>query len=107
MNVQASTKTYFIGNVDDFPVKLGRDISIDGVKIAVFKLESGQIKAIQNKCPHKGGPLAEGIVSGEHVFCPLHDWKISLQDGMVQYPDEGCVTTFKTTVTDGKVYVHM
>ncbi|MDC3418442.1 nitrite reductase small subunit NirD [Aquibacillus salsiterrae] len=94
-----------IGALTDFPERLGKTVTVGQKEIAVFKLSNGRIKAIENKCPHRGGVLADGMVSGEHVFCPMHDWKISVVDGKVQAPDEGCVQTFRTEIEDGQVYI--
>ncbi|KAB8132325.1 nitrite reductase small subunit NirD [Gracilibacillus oryzae] len=96
-----------IGNYEDFPISLGKAVVIGNRELAVFRLSDGQIKAIENKCPHRGGVLSEGMVSGKYVFCPLHDWKINIEDGMVQAPDEGCVQTFKTIVEEQQVYVEV
>lgn len=87
-----------IGHLNDVPEKRGRIVRWNGIEIALFKLSDGTVRAVENSCPHKGGKLSEGIVCGNHVFCPLHDWKISLDNGLVQAPDEGCVSTFKVEV---------
>jgi len=94
-----------IGNYSELPEQLGKTVVVGDKEIAVFKLANGNIKAIENHCPHKGGVLAEGMVSGEHVFCPMHNWKISVDDGQVQAPDEGCVETYQVEVEDDLVYV--
>lgn len=98
-------RSVFIGEIKDLPQKLGKTITIGSKEIAVFKMENGKITAIENRCPHKGGVLAEGILSGEFVFCPMHDWKISVIDGKVQAPDVGCVQTYPVEVKDEQVYV--
>ncbi len=84
-----------IGHISEIESMRSRVIFIGELEIALFKLSNGEIKAIENKCPHKAGKLSEGIVCDHHVFCPLHDWKIDLNDGKVQDPDEGCVVSFK------------
>ncbi|MGP7817130.1 nitrite reductase small subunit NirD [Niallia sp. 01092] len=89
----------------DLPKQIGKDVQVKGQSIALFHLSEGNVRAISNRCPHKNGPLAEGIVSGEFVFCPLHDWKISLMTGEVQKPDNGCVETFETKIIDGYIYL--
>lgn len=96
-----------VAKLEDLPFRTGRVVTINGREIAVFRLSSGEVRAVENRCPHKGGPLAEGIVSGEYVYCPLHDWKISLEDGKVEEPDTGCVTVFKVDVIEGKVHISM
>lgn len=95
----------WIGKLTDLPQKLGKTVMIGDKELAVFKLENGDIRAIENRCPHKGGVLAEGIVSGEFVFCPMHDWKICVSDGKVQAPDVGCVQSFPVEVQEDQVYI--
>ncbi|WP_077622240.1 nitrite reductase small subunit NirD [Sediminibacillus massiliensis] len=97
----------FIAKINELPERLGRTVTIGEKELAVFKLADGEIRVIENRCPHKGGVLAEGMVSGEHVFCPMHDWKISVVDGQVQEPDVGCVQTFEVETVDDRVYVIM
>lgn len=91
--------------LEDLPVQIGKEVQVEGQSIAIFRLSNGDVRAVSNRCPHKNGPLAEGIVSGEFVFCPLHDWKISLVTGEVQKPDDGCIQTYETEIIDGYVYV--
>ncbi|URN92709.1 MAG: nitrite reductase small subunit NirD [Candidatus Pristimantibacillus lignocellulolyticus] len=95
----------FVAHFEDMPQRIGREIVIDGNRIAVFRLLDDRVKAIGGVCPHTHGPLAEGIVSGEFVYCPLHEFKVSLLDGKVQEPDNGCVATYDTLVEDGQVFV--
>nr|WP_236838572.1 nitrite reductase small subunit NirD [Caldalkalibacillus salinus] len=94
-----------IGPVDELPQNTGKTVRVQGYEVALFKLSNGDVRAIENRCPHKGGVLAEGIVSGEYVFCPMHDQKISLSSGHVQPPDTGCVTTYPVVITDHKIYI--
>ncbi len=75
------------------------------VEIAVFRLSDDRVFAVNNRCPHKGGPLSEGIVYGDKVACPLHSWKISLADGRAEEPDVGQTACFKTKVEAGLVYL--
>ncbi|WP_141432813.1 nitrite reductase small subunit NirD [Bacillus sp. 03113] len=105
--VNKSISKVFIGHVHDLPERLGKTLRVGETEVAVFRLSNGSIRAIENRCPHKGGVLAEGIVSGEFVFCPMHDWKICLHDGKVQEPDTGCVKTYKTSVEGEEVYLHI
>jgi nitrite reductase (NADH) small subunit len=87
------------GNI---PLREGRAVQVGGREIAIFNL-GDRFLAVENRCPHKGGPLSEGIVSGESVICPLHGWKIGLMQGNVQRPSEmtACVRTFATRVDAG------
>lgn len=94
-----------VAMLNELPEKLGKRVQIGTMDIALFRLTNGEVRAIENRCPHKGGVLSEGIVSGEHVFCPMHDWKISVVDGKVQEPDEGCVKTYPVEIEDDDVFV--
>ncbi|MEK3787142.1 MULTISPECIES: nitrite reductase small subunit NirD [Paenibacillus] len=88
--------------------KLGaRTLRIEDKEVALFRLQDGSIKALENHCPHKGGKLSEGMVCGHKVHCPLHDWKIDLASGNVHEPDVGRVTTFATEIDEqsGDVYI--
>lgn len=96
------------GHISEFQFRASRVLKLDGIEIALFKLSDGSIKAIENSCPHKQGKLSEGILCDHHVYCPLHDWKIDLNDGQVQSPDVGCVTVFPTSIDDqGNVAVSL
>ncbi|WP_338471765.1 nitrite reductase small subunit NirD [Niallia sp. XMNu-256] len=97
-----------LGNYADFPVGIGQVYQFDKEEIALFRLSNGEVKAVENHSPHpKGGTLVDGLVSGEYIFCPVYDWKISLVDGKVQSPDEGQVKTYHIEVCDDKVYLEL
>jgi nitrite reductase (NADH) small subunit len=98
---------YVVASTTDIEERSGRAVTVKGVEIAVFHLSDGQYYAVENRCPHKNGPLAEGIISGNYVFCPLHDWKIDTTNGQVQAPDTGCVQTYKVEVEQGKIFIHL
>ncbi|WP_142248020.1 nitrite reductase small subunit NirD [Alkalihalobacterium alkalinitrilicum] len=102
--IEAGNKV-MIGKLTDLPDKVGKEVIVGDQSIAVFRLASGKVRAVENKCPHKNGPLSQGIVAGEHVFCPLHDWKVCLDDGLVQKPDIGCVKTFETVIDGDAVFL--
>jgi nitrite reductase (NADH) small subunit len=91
-------KRWVVANVSDIMERRSRTVMVDNTEVALFKLSTGEIKAIENRCPHKGGKLSEGIVCDHHVFCPLHDWRINMNDGLVQDPDAGCVVTYHVEV---------
>jgi nitrite reductase (NADH) small subunit len=74
-----------------------------GLDVAVFKNDTGEVFALLDRCPHKGGPLSQGIVFGTSVACPLHNWTIGLCDGQASAPDEGCTPKFAVQVVDGQV----
>ncbi len=96
-----------IGNIADIDAKGSRKVIVQEKEIAVFRLTDGSVKAIENRCPHKGGKLSEGMVCGAIVHCPLHDWRIDLKSGKAQAPDEGCVPTYETEVdtVSGSIYI--
>jgi nitrite reductase (NADH) small subunit len=75
--------------------------------IAVFRNADDEVFALLDRCPHKGGPLSQGIVYGRHVACPLHNWSICLADGKAVAPDEGCAQRFPVKVDDGVVYLQI
>ncbi|KIL49335.1 nitrite reductase small subunit NirD [Jeotgalibacillus soli] len=102
--VSKDTTRLLIGSVHNLPERLGKTVRIGEKEVAVFRLSSGRFRAVENRCPHKGGVFSEGMVSGEFVFCPMYDWKICLDDGNVQAPDKGCVKTYKTEVEGENVY---
>ena len=84
-----------VGSIDDIPLRGARRVSRAGgaPAIAVFRTGGGDIFALVDQCPHRGGPLSEGIVQGRAVACPLHGWVISLDNGQAEAPDEGCTQT--------------
>ncbi|MEO5688815.1 MAG: nitrite reductase small subunit NirD [Burkholderiaceae bacterium] len=93
-----------ICRVDDIPVLGARRVRRPaGTDVAVFRTADDRVFALLDRCPHKGGPLSQGIVFGEHVACPLHNWAISLVDGEARAPDIGCATRFAVRVEGGTV----
>jgi nitrite reductase (NADH) small subunit len=93
-----------ICRVDDIPVLGARRIArARGAEVAVFRNEQDQVFALLDRCPHKGGPLSQGIVFGTSVACPLHNWTIGLDDGCAKAPDQGCTTKFSCRVESGDV----
>jgi nitrite reductase (NADH) small subunit len=87
------------------PFRGSRVVATQQGDIAIFKSADGRIFALWDKCPHKGGPLSQGIVHGEQVTCPLHNWVISLETGEVKGPDQGCARKVKCKVEAGVVYI--
>ena len=71
----------------------------------MFRNSESEVFALLDRCPHKGGPLSQGIVFGRSVACPLHNWTIGLSDGCAKAPDEGCTTPFKLEVIDAVVHL--
>ena len=95
-----------ICRVDDIPVLGARRVQrAQGPEVAIFRTAQDQVFALLDRCPHKGGPLSQGIVYGDSVACPLHNWQIKLSDGSAHAPDEGCTTRFAVQVVDGVVFL--
>ncbi len=92
-------------SLGDIPVLGARVIKTDTVDIAVFRTTGNGVFALKDECPHKQGPLSQGIVHGNLVSCPLHNWKIDLASGEAQSPDTGCTRSYETKVEDGLVYL--
>lgn len=93
--------------VDDIPVLGSRVVTREGGNLALFRTQDGAVFALLDRCPHKGGPLSQGIVHGETVTCPLHAWQIALDTGEVRAPDEGCARRFPVRVESGDVYLDL
>ncbi|MCZ8292471.1 MAG: nitrite reductase small subunit NirD [Hylemonella sp.] len=95
-----------ICRVDDIPVLGSRRVARpEGMAVAVFRNDQDQVFALLDRCPHKGGPLSQGIVFGTSVACPLHNWTIGLDTGCARAPDEGSTPRFAVKVEDGVVHL--
>ncbi len=95
-----------ICRIDDIPVLGARRVARPvGVDVAVFRNADNEVFALLDRCPHKGGPLSQGIVFGTSVACPLHNWSIGLADGCAKSPDEGCTPRFAVKLVDGVVHL--
>lgn len=92
-----------IAPLDDIPRRGARMIKTGLGCVAVFRTAADEVFALDNTCPHKAGPLAEGIVHGTSVTCPLHNWVISLETGEAQGADEGRVATYPARVEGGRI----
>ena len=95
-----------ICRVEDIPVLGARRVARPrGMDVAVFRNDQDQVFALLDRCPHKGGPLSQGIVFGTSVACPLHNWTIGLEDGCAKQPDEGCTPRFAVKVIEQVVHL--
>ena len=92
-----------IGAVDDIPLRGARIVKTKVGCVAVFRTDEAEVFATSNTCPHKGGPLAEGIVHGQSVTCPLHNWVFDLNTGQAQGADEGRIDTYQIRLADGRI----
>jgi nitrite reductase (NADH) small subunit len=90
--------------VEDIPLSGARRVARPrGLAVALFRTTEGRVFALLDRCPHRGGPLSQGIVFGDGVACPLHNWTIGLADGQARAPDSGCTPRFSVRVEDGVV----
>lgn len=92
-----------IGAMADIPPRGSRLVLTPTGDIALFKTAAGRIFALWDKCPHKGGPLSQGIVHGDSVTCPLHNWIIGLETGEVKGPDQGCARRVEIRLEAGRI----
>lgn len=94
-----------ITKTENIPPREGRPVRIAGIEIALFNL-NGRFLAVENRCPHQGGPLCDGILSGAAVVCPLHGRRFDLETGLaIRAAEPSCVATFPTRVEEGIVWV--
>ncbi|MDJ0859784.1 MAG: nitrite reductase small subunit NirD [Dinoroseobacter sp.] len=92
-----------IGALEDIPARGARVVKTAMGCVAVFRTGADEVFALENSCPHKGGPLSEGIVHGNKVTCPLHNWVFSLETGEAQGADEGTVPTYPARIDSGRI----
>jgi len=94
-----------VGLFDEIPRQGARILKTQTGNIGVFRTIDDEVFALRDQCPHKGGPLSQGIVHGKRVTCPLHNWSIELATGEAVAPDIGCVNRYDTKIEDGVVYI--
>ena len=95
-----------ICRLDEIPPRGARRVARPaGHEVAVFRTADDRVFALLDRCPHKGGPLSQGIVFGDSVACPLHNWTIALADGHAREPDHGCTTRFTVALVGGDVFL--
>ena len=93
--------------LEDIPVLGSRIVETEDCNIALFRGSDDQVFAVKDACPHKQGPLSQGIMHDGTVTCPLHNWKINLTNGEAQGPDSGCVNVYPIKVEDGQVFLKL
>jgi nitrite reductase (NADH) small subunit len=93
-----------IGGIDEIPQRVARGEN-NSADVAVFRTVNDEVFALRDRCPHKGGPLSQGIVHGTSVTCPLHNWVIGLDSGSAQGNDKGCTKRFPVKVVNGRIYL--
>lgn len=94
-----------VGLIDDIPRRGARCVSSPNGRIAVFRTVDDHIFAIEDRCPHRGGPLSQGIVHAAAVTCPLHNWVISLETGEAMGADKGSVKTVPARIEEGRIFI--
>ena len=95
-----------ICRIEDIPPLGSRRVARErGAAVAVFRSATDRVFALLDRCPHKGGPLSQGIVFGKSVACPLHNWTIGLPDGSAREPDVGCTPSFRVKLEGGAVFL--
>ena len=94
-----------IAALTDIPRLGSRVVKTDTLDIAVFRTTSDEVFALKDECPHRKGPLSQGIVHDTTVTCPLHNWRIDLASGEARAPDEGCTRSYPVKVENGRVYL--
>ncbi len=94
-----------IGKLDDIPILGARIVRTNEGDIAIFRNAEDEVFALRDKCPHKGGPLSQGIVHGKKVTCPLHNWNINLDTGEAVAPDEGCAASFPVRLEGSRIFL--
>ena len=93
--------------LDEIPKLGARVVQHGGIDIAVFRNAEDEVFAVEDRCPHKGGPLSQGIVHGRKVTCPLHGWNIELDSGCAVAPDEGCAREFPIKIEGSRVWLDL
>lgn len=96
-----------VGSIEAIPRLGARVVQTSSGDIAVFRTAADTVFAIDDRCPHRGGPLSCGIIHGERVTCPLHAWQVELTSGAAVAPDTGAVRRYDTRVVDGVIYLRL
>lgn len=96
-----------VGSIDKIPLRGARRlcVTLNGRPLAIFRTSDDRLFALVDVCPHKKGPLSEGIISGTTVTCPLHNWNIRLDDGKAVAPDEGDTMTLPVKIAEGEILI--
>lgn len=96
-----------VGKVEEIPKQGARVVETAEGDIGIFRTLEEEVFALRDRCPHKNGPLSQGIVHGKRVTCPLHNWNIELESGEVVAPDEGCAASFPVKVEAGVIFLSL
>ena len=96
-----------VAKLSEIPKLGSRVVEIDDMRIAIFRTSEDQVFALEDSCPHKKGPLSQGMVHGTSVTCPLHNWKIDLANGQALGADKGCTGSYPTRIEEDVVYIKL
>ena len=96
-----------VGKLEDIPRLGSRVVRTKRGDIAVFRTSDDEVFALFDRCPHRGGPLSQGIIHGKRVTCPLHNWMIELDSGEAVSPDKGCARRYRVNVDDGAILLKL
>lgn len=96
-----------VGSLEDIPKLGARVVRTELGDIGIFRTADDEVFALRDQCPHKGGPLSQGIVHGRQVTCPLHNWNIHLDSGEAVAPDEGCAARFPVKMQDNTIMLSL
>jgi nitrite reductase (NADH) small subunit len=96
-----------VGHIEDIPPLGARVVRTALGDVAVFRNSADEVFALLDKCPHKGGPLSQGIVYGRTVTCPLHNWCLHLDSGQAVAPDEGCAASFPVKLEGSTIFLNL
>lgn len=107
MELKSNINKTYLCKINDIPMLGSRVVQRASGNIAVFRTANDVVFALLDRCPHKGGPLSQGIVHGESVTCPLHNWQIDLQSGTAKAPDIGCARRFPVMVDKDEIYLDL
>ncbi len=99
------SQLYDLCALDEIPRQGSRVVEAPHGDVAVFRTADDRVFALDDRCPHKGGPLSQGMVLGHRVACPLHNWLIELESGEAVAPDQGCVRRHEARVDNGRVWL--
>ena len=94
-----------VAALEEIPPRGARVVTLGGDAVALFRASDDRVFALRDRCPHRGGPLSQGIVHGHCVTCPLHDWVIDLESGEAKGPDEGATASFDVRVEGRDVWL--
>lgn len=95
-----------VAKLADIPVRAARVLHTEHHRIALFRTSNDEVFALEDRCPHRDGPLSEGLVHGDQVTCPLHHMVFELRSGQAVYPDQGCIKRFAVALRDDTVWLN-